>query len=307
MNEQGNNRSGRSRRARRRKLLTIIVLLALCIAASIYILTHFGGSDYRNTEEPAEETPAAEETVEEEATEAASEELAASHVYSHRGSAGDDELTFAAYDRAVEAGSKYIEADIVVSGSGTVYVAHDDYAFDMTGVEGYFSGMADSQIDKMKTRSGSNVIKLKDLFDRYGDSVNYIVDVKYVGARNIEAFTIITRTSGLEDNIIAASAYFDALRPLDETFPDMTKLYVCADQATFDVALDKDYVDVISVPKKIMTADNLKAAHEHDKKFSAWTLNTEDEIRSAINLGADSYFTDDTGLAIKLEKEYRTE
>jgi glycerophosphoryl diester phosphodiesterase len=56
-----------------------------------------------------------------------------------------------------------------------------------------------------------------------------------------------------------------------------------------------------------MTADNLKAAHEHDKKFSAWTLNTEDEIRSAIDLGADSYFTDDTGLAIKLEKEYRTE
>ena len=211
------------------------------------------------------------------------------------------------HDKAVEAGSKYIEADIVVSGDGTVYLAHDDYAQDMTGTNGYFSGMTDGQIDKLKTKSGSNVIKLKDLFERYGDSVTYIVDIKYTGSRNVDAFTIAVRTSGVEDNVIAASSFFDVLRPLDETFPDMTKLYVCPDQATFELALDKDYVDIISVPKNIMTADNLKAAHEHGKKFSAWTLNTEDEISSAIELGVDSYFTDDTALAVGLEKERRTE
>ena len=116
-----------------------------------------------------------------------------------------------------------------------------------------------------------------------------------------------SRTSGFEDKVIAASSFFDVLRPLDETFPDMTKLYVCPDQATFELALDKDYVDIISVPKNIMTADNLKAAHDHGKKFSAWTLNTEAEISDAIDLGVDSYFTDDTALAIGLEKERRTE
>ena len=166
---------------------------------------------------------------------------------------------------------------------------------------------ANGQIDQLKTKSGSNVLKLKDLFEKYGDSVNYILDIKYTSQRNIEAFTIAVRTNGLEKNVIAASAYFDALRPLDETFPDMTKIYICADQATFDLALDRDYVDMISVPKEIMTADNLKAAHDHDKKFSAWTLNSEEEIRGAIDLGVDSYFTDDTALAIKTEQEYRTE
>ena len=178
---------------------------------------------------------------------------------------------------------------------------------DMTGTGGYFSGMTDGQIDKLKTKSGSNVIKLKDLFERYGDSVTYIVDIKYTGSRNVDAFTIAVRTSGVEDNVIAASSFFDVLRPLDESFPDMPKLYVCADQATFDLALGNDYVDIISVPKKNMTADNLKAARDHKKKFSAWTLNSEEEIRSAIDLGVDSYFTDDSGLAIKLEKKYRTE
>ena len=307
MDEQTNNRASRRKRAKRRKLITIIVLLLLCIMSAVYILAHFGESGNDSAEEQAAENPAAEETADEEVPETVEAGIAASHIYSHRGSAGDDELTFAAYDKAVEAGSKYIEADIVVSGDGTVYLAHDDYAMDMTGTNGYFSGMTDGQIAKLKTKNGSSVLKLKDLFEKYGDSVNYIVDGKYMSARNVDAFTIAVRTSGLEENVIAASSFFDVLRPLDETFPDMTKLYVCPDQATFELALDKDYVDIISVPKDVMTADNLKAAHEHDKKFSAWTLNTEEEISKAIELGVDSYFTDDTALAIGLEKDMRTE
>ena len=309
MNDPNNYRIRVKRRARRRKLLTVLVLLMLCVAAAGYILKNFGGSGAKDAEEPAAETPAAEETTEaaEETTNAPVADSVASHVYSHRGSAGDDELTFAAYDKAIEGGSKYIEADIVVSGSDTIYLARDDHSLDMTGYDGYFSGMVDSQIDELKTKSGSKVIKLKDLFDKYGDSVNYIVDIKYTSSRNIDAFIILVRTCGMEDNVIAASSYFDALRPLDDTFPDMPKLYICADQATFDVALGNDYVDIISVPKEIMTADNLKAAHEHGKKFSAWTLNTEEEISNAIDMGVDSYFTDDSALAIKLEKKYRTE
>ena len=303
MDEQINNRASRRKRAKKRKLITIIVLLLLCIVSAVYILAHFGKSGNEGSEEMAVEDPAAVEEV----SETVKSGIAATHVYSHRGAAGDDELTFAAYDKAVEAGSKFIEADIVVSGDGTVYLAHDDYAMDMTGTNGYFSGMTDGQIAKLKTKNGSNVLKLKDLFEKYGDSVNYIVDIKYVSQRNIEAFTIAVRTSGLEDNIIAASSFFDALRPLDETFPDMTKMYICADQATFDIATGNDYVDIISVPKAIMTADNLEAAHKHGKKFSAWTLNTEEEIRDAIELGVDSYFTDDTELAIRLEKESRSE
>ena len=180
MEEQINNRVSRSKKAKRRKLITIIVLLLLCIASTVYILAHFGNSDEKRAEEPVEETPAAEEADDGTLTGNAEDETVVSHVYSHRGSAGDDELTFAAYDRAVEAGSKYIEADIVVSGDGTVYVAHDDYALDMTGTGGYLSGMTDGQIDKLKTKNGSNVLKLKDIFEKYGDSVNYIVDVKKI-------------------------------------------------------------------------------------------------------------------------------
>lgn len=54
-----------------------------------------------------------------------------------------------------------------------------------------------------------------------------------------------------------------------------------------------------------MNADNLKAAHDNSKQFSAWTLNTEEEIKNAIELGVDAYFTDDSALAVRLEEENR--
>ncbi len=307
MQNNSNTNSNRSGKAKRRRLLIVIVLLLLCVAAAVYIIVHFGSAKNETGEAVAEETTVEEEVAEtpQEDPDAAADEKAASHVYSHRGSAGEDELSFAAYDRAVEAGSKYLEADIVVSASGTVYLARDDQALYMTGYNGYFSGMTDRQIDELETNAGNKVIRLKDLFDKYGDSVTYLVDIKYSSSRNIDAFTETVKEYGYEKNVIAVSSYFNALSPLEEEFPDMEKLYVCSDSATFDLALGKEYVDIISVPAELMTPDYRDAAHNNDKKFSVWTLNTEEEISNAIELGVDTYFTDDSALAIKLEKEKR--
>ena len=56
-----------------------------------------------------------------------------------------------------------------------------------------------------------------------------------------------------------------------------------------------------------MKEERVQLAHEHDKEFSAWTLDTESEIKSAIDMGVDSYFTNDTALAIGIEEEYGVE
>lgn len=307
--------SNKRKKRNNNKLVAIIVMLILCIFASGYIIHLARNSGDQNLQDA--ETPEVTDTeqVDEEAADKEAEEIAAaavkeraaSHVYSHRGSAGDDELSMAAYERAVEAGSKYIEADMVVSASGTIYVAHDDYARDMTGIDGYFSGMTDGQIDSTTTRNGNKIIKLTDLFDKYGDSVTYLIDIKYTSSRNIVAFVDTVKEYGFEDNVIATSFYMDALRSVANNFPEMKRLFLCSDQATFNVASATSYVDIVCVPKDLMTEDNLKAAHDQDKLFSAWTLNSEEEIMNAIEMGVDSYFTDETELAIRLETENRKE
>ena len=91
----------------------------------------------------------------------------------------------------------------------------------------------------------------------------------------------------------------------------MPKLFVCWNQGDFDYVLDKPYVDIISVRADvetgILTESNCNAAHEAGKKFSAWTLDTEDAIKNAIDMGVDTYFTNDTPLALRLEREYGLE
>ncbi len=309
--------AGKSKKKNEKIIIYIVAMLILCVAAAWYIIKLVNDGDGGGSEAPeiteeeqAQADAEAQAQAEAEAQAQAEAELlaeAASHVYSHRGAAGDDELSMAAYERAVEAGSKYIEADMIVSAQGTIYVAHDDYAKDMTGIDGYFSGMTDSQIDNTLTRSGNHIIKLRDLFDKFGDSVTYIVDIKYSSNRNFNALADLLREYGNEKNVIVTSFYLDTLSPFERNFPNLPKMYLCQDQATFNVALGHSYLDILCVPKEIMTADNLKAAHDSGKKFSAWTLNSKEDIQAAIDMEVDSYFTDDTPLALDLEKQYRGE
>lgn len=300
----------RKKRRNRKRIIIILLMLLLCVLAVFYIISSVHSrAEARQKEAVAAEeankaaAEAAEETAEQE--EKAAQNAAGSHVIAHRGSAGDDELSFAAYDKAVEAGAKYIEADMVVSADGTVYVAHEDESKPMTGYDGYFSGMSDSQIDSLTTRSGNKVLKLTDLFDKYGDSVTYIVDIKYNAPRNAEALVKTVKEYGNEENVVAASFLPKALNAVEEELPDMTKIYLCSDQGTFNAGLGYSFADIICVPSDIMNADNLKAANDSGKKFSAWTLNTEEEIKNAIDLGVDMYFTDDSALAVRLEEENR--
>ena len=206
----------RKKRRNRKRIIIILLMLLLCVLAVFYIISSVHSrAEARQKEAAAAEeankaaAEAAEETAEQE--EKAAQNAAGSHVIAHRGSAGDDELSFAAYDKAVEAGAKYIEADMVVSADGTVYVAHEDESKPMTGYDGYFSGMSDSQIDSLTTRSGNKVLKLTDLFDKYGDSVTYIVDIKYNAPRNAEALVKTVKEYGNEENVVAASSLPKAL------------------------------------------------------------------------------------------------
>ena len=86
----------------------------------------------------------------------------------------------------------------------------------------------------------------------------------------------------------------------------MPKLFICRSQGSFESALDIPYIDILSVKEAavLMTERNCSAAHANGKVFSAWTLDSEDKIKYAIEMGVDTYFTDDTPLALSLERDY---
>lgn len=297
------------KRTKKTLIIAIVVMLAL-VAASAGWIIHRGNelNIARAEEEAARAEEEAKRIAEEEAAakKAAEDAAIASHVYSHRGSAGPEEHSFKAYDAAIEAGSQYIEPDVVITSDGVLYVSHDLNAVTMTGYNGMYEYLSSETVDGLTTEAGNKVLRLSEVFDKYGRDIHYVIELKPHSDACVEAFEKLVDESGLSDVITVQSMYPDVLETLEEKYPDMPKLYVCWSQGDFEYVVDKPYVDIISVKAAagLMTQENCDATHENGKMFSAWTLDSEETIKKAIDMGVDTYFTNDTPLALKLEREY---
>jgi len=300
---------------RTRKTLTIlIIVMLLMVMAAVAWIFHLEGSD-RTAQK--EDTAQAEQTVDDEQKKAEEEaamkknvedDLITSHVYSHRGSEGPEEHSFKAYDAAIEAGSRYIEQDVVMSSDGVLYVSHDLNAVTMTGYNGMFEYISSETVDGLRTEAGNKILRLSEVFEHYGTDINYVVELKDNSDKCILEFENLVEEYGVADVVTVQSMKASTLEVIEIKYPDMPKLFVCWNQGDFDYVLDQPYVDIISVrgtaETGIFTESNCKAAHDAGKKFSVWTLDTEDEIKKAIDMGVDTYFTNDTPLALSLEREY---
>lgn len=286
------------------------MMLMLIIASGIWILHR--GNELNIARAQQEAARAQEEAQQKASEEAAAKEEAeekgiSSHVYSYRGSAGPEEHSFKAYDAAIESGSRYICPDIVISSDGVLYVSSELNAVTMTGYNGMYEYISSETVDGLTTEAGNKVLRLSEVLEKYGRDINYVIELKPNSEACIEAFEKIVDEYGYTDVITAASMYPEVLEALEEKYPDMPKLYMCWNQGDFEYVVDKPYVDIISVKAAagLMTEDNCSRTHEAGKQFSAWTLDSEETIRKAIDMGVDTYFTNDTPLALSLEREYR--
>ena len=230
----------------------------------------------------------------------------ADHVYSHRGTEGSYEHSFRAYDEAIAAGSRYIEQDLVLSSDGVLFVSHDLSAGAMTGNYSFYSSMSSDKIDGLRTWAGEKVLRLSEVFDRYKRDVNYVIELKTFDDDLIRAFEDIVDEYGYEDIITVQSRSPYVLAELEEKYPEMPKLIICAAWPEYYDALDMPDADIVCVSAEagMMTEDNCRAVHDHGKMFSVWTIDSESEISKAISIGADTYFTNDTKLALLLERRY---
>ena len=280
-------------------VIAIAVMLLLCIAAALYIVKI---SKVKAAPEPAEEVVIEPEQPAEEAPPAEDVKAKLAHIYTNSGSSSEERYTMAAFDSAIEGGSVCLSMPVVAAKDGTLYVAYDDYLRDMTGLDGYLSGMSDGQIAEVKTKGGNGIVKLSDVFEKYGTDVNYVIEIRYANERNIMPFVETVKKAGVADVTSVSSYYFGALDIVENEFPDMPKIFLSENEVDLAEAQRSDTVDLISVNRDLMTAENLAAVHESGKKFGAWTLNSDEDIKSAVSMGLDSYFTDEGALAVSIEK-----
>ena len=283
------------------KLIAIAVMLLLCVAAAAYIVRIVRGTPATEPED-VEVTDAGQEPEEDAAADDEETKAKLAHIYAFSGSSSEERYTMEAFDSAVAAGCVCLAMPVVASGDGSLYVANDDYLYDMTGLDAYLSGMTEGQIAEVKTRGGSSLVRLSDVFEKYGTDIAYVIEIKYPNDRNIMAFTEEIKKAGTMDVTSVSSLYFDALSRVESEFPDMPKIFISENEEDMNVAQARESVDTIAVEKELMTGENLSAVRESGKKFGAWTLGSEEEISKAVEMGLDSYFTDEGALAVSIEK-----
>ena len=292
----------KNEKKKNRSLLAVLiaVLILLCAASAFYIVQTSSQRTIERNIDIAGTVPATAEALSGALSDAADKTIsymAAEHVYSHRGASGDEtEHTIKAFDRAFDEGSRYLELDAVISADGTLYVSHEFNAWPLTGTVAQYNVLHDKEIDNLKTHDGQKILKVSEVFDRYGEKVNYLVELKDANDACIAAFKKVIDQYGYEDRVIVQSSYPSVLEKVERIYPDMEKLHIIRSGPEFRSGLQKDYVDIVAVRKDLMSADWCKDAHDAGKKFSVWTVDTEDEIRRAIEMGADTYFTDYTAI-----------
>ncbi len=301
---------------KRKRLLKILiaVLLVMVLAASAWIVNRGKAIKEINDQAAQEARTAEEEQAKAEEEAAAAEEAAkeaeeaaiASHVFARSGSADIEEHSFKAYDAAIEAGARYIEQDIVCSSDGILYVSTETNAVIMTGYNGMYEYINSETVDELRTDAGNPVLRLSQVFDKYGKDIHYVIELKDRREACTNAFEELVDKYGYSDLIIVQSMYPEVLETLEEKYPDMPKLLVCWNQAAFERNLDEPYIDMFSLKADagLMTESNCELTHQKNKLFGAWKLNDEDTIKRAIDIGVDNYFTDNGELALSIEKDY---
>lgn len=224
-------------------------------------------------------------------------------VYSHRGASGEEpEHSVSAYDLAVAYGSKFIEQDVVSSKDNTLFISHDKTAKRLTGQDVSYSDMTDTEIKKLRTEMGDPVLKLDDIFKLYKKKINYVIELKN-NDQDVEKLLDLIKKNNLENRVVIQASTISSLDKVKEAYPDMPTLLLVKNQETVTLACDSESVDIVSIINLLMTKDNIKHIHESKKKVNVWTLNSIGEIKEAIELDVDSYFTNFTAKALVLEKK----
>lgn len=226
----------------------------------------------------------------------------ADHVFSHRGASGEaTEHSKAAYDLALSYGSHWLEQDLVLSADGTLYVSHDKTPERLTGETRPFDQLTDAEIDALRTADGQQILKLKEVFAAYRRKAGFVVEVQNM--EQLEPLFALIKKYRLEKRLILQAWNTPELEAVRERFPEVRRMLLVKTQDGVDWACQQDSVEIVAIEKPLMTEFNCGWIRQHGKEICVWTLNTEEELRQAIALNVDYYFTDYTARALALEQE----
>ncbi|WP_286183402.1 glycerophosphodiester phosphodiesterase [Bacillus sp. ISL-55] len=235
-------------------------------------------------------------------------------IIAHRGaSAYAPEHTLPAYDLAVQSGADYLEIDLQMTKDGELIALHDAKVDRTTNG----SGLANAQtLDKIKAlEAGSwfneqfpqlaypvyekvKIPTLEEIFQRYGRSANYYIETKSPGMEE-DLINLLRKHSLIqsESKVIIQSFHSKSLKKIHKLEPGISliQLYRYSEKARLtdrELRSLKKYASGIGANYEKVEEDYIKKAHRHGLAVHLFTVNTDEDIQQAYEIGADGVFTD---------------
>jgi glycerophosphoryl diester phosphodiesterase len=91
---------------------------------------------------------------------------------------------------------------------------------------------------------------------------------------------------------------------VEDDFAEALRAHARAVGTSVNRAVKSPAADIVCVNGSLMTKKNCKKVHKKGKKFCVYWTEGE-EVKKAIQMGVDCYFTNYTDTALELEREYR--
>jgi glycerophosphoryl diester phosphodiesterase len=232
------------------------------------------------------------------------------YVIAHRGISGRyPENTLLAFQRAIEAGTDWIETDVQTSTDDVVFISHDGTADRCTNGHGLFKDMSIAQVKELDAGSymgaqfaGERIPTLEEALDFIDERVRLCIEIKgHTTADNLrtawETVSILKKRNYLQ-HVVVSSFNHEALRavktwePLIATSLDpepqdgsLTPWELCQQVLAYNInAMQHTYQKI--------TPELIEEAHHHGFSLWAWTVNDPDDMRHVVELGVDAIMTD---------------
>ncbi|WP_041966474.1 glycerophosphodiester phosphodiesterase [Mesobacillus selenatarsenatis] len=235
-------------------------------------------------------------------------------IIAHRGaSAYAPEHTLPAYNLAVLSGANYIEIDLQMTKDGELIALHDAEVDRTTNGSGLSKTQTLDEIKALEAGSWFNeqfpqladsayesveIPTLEEIFQRYGRSANYYIETKSPGME-VKLINLLRKHSLVhsKSKVIIQSFHSNSLRKIRKLEPGipLVQLYRYSEKVRLtdrELRSLKKYASGIGANFGKVDEDYIQKAHLHGLAVHLFTVNTDEDIQQAYEIGADGVFTD---------------
>lgn len=214
------------------------------------------------------------------------------YVVGHRG-ASDlvPENTIPSFLRALEIGVNELELDLRASSDGQVVVMHDAAVDRTTDGTGLVSELTLAQIRELDAGNGSPVPTFAEVLDATTGSLQ--VEIK--DPKAIDPMMAVLRDRPEAVQRMAPTSFdVDNVARLAALLPEVCVGLISkeASAEVLDRAAELGARRVL-VGIAAVDAEFVQTAHDRGFRVDVWPIDTPDQVRRAVELGADGFTTDD--------------